>query len=459
MAIPKLMCTQHPDSTVKVTAGEEVEEALVGYIAYGCDEVMVDYEGKLTPYAQPKEIVMKAPKAGVPLGESFYITVRLPNPKLEEFDRAMLSLEAAITANYFSKKYFDKQAVRWVVLPMVEDIDTVLLVRRMLKRRYEVYKSETGVDIGDVEVIPLLEDAFVQLKVKEILGEVFRDLDGGEVRVFFGKSDSAVKHGHLASSLSLVYALSNIPRLEEELGLKIRPIIGMGSPPFRGGINNPKLSRLVAEQYAGYYTATIQSAVRYDVSIDEYYKVKDSILDLCCIKKAASHEDAIMLITEASSMYRSIVYKHVDVVTEMARFVPSTRDRVSWREYGRVLGQGERVVNMPRAIVYTATWYSLGVPPTLLDAPYLLKLVRGDRLEIVKKTLPSYFKELEYDFEFFDPATAERFISGEVVRAVLELADYLGIKTKPNPAYTALLKMPRSESNIIAMAKFRKFLG
>ncbi len=46
-----------------------------------------------------------------------------------------------------------------------------------------------------------------------------------------------------------------------------------------------------------------------------------------------------------------------------------------------------------------------------------------------------------------------------MVRAVLELADYLGTKTKPNPAYTALLKMPRSESNIIAMAKFRKFLG
>ena len=47
MYIPRLMCTQHPDSTIKVSTAEEVEEAAVAYLAYGCDEVMVDYEGKV----------------------------------------------------------------------------------------------------------------------------------------------------------------------------------------------------------------------------------------------------------------------------------------------------------------------------------------------------------------------------------------------------------------------------
>jgi len=44
------MCTQHPDSTVRVSSDQEVDEAIVAFTMYGCDEIMIDYEGKLTPY-------------------------------------------------------------------------------------------------------------------------------------------------------------------------------------------------------------------------------------------------------------------------------------------------------------------------------------------------------------------------------------------------------------------------
>ena len=459
MRVPRLMCTQHPDTTVKITAAEEVDEAIVDYTAYGCDEVMVDYEGKTTPYNQPKEVVMKAVRSGIPLGEEFYITVRLPNPKLEEFDRAMLSLEAAIVANYFSRKYADAQAVRWVVLPMVEDIDTVMLVRRMLKRKAEVYKSETGVDVGDIEVIPLIEDAFVQLEVKSIISEVFKDEKVSEVRVFLGKSDSAVKHGHLASALAIIYAMTRLKEFEAETGIRVRPILGMGSPPFRGALNNPRLAHLEVVQYSGYYTATIQSAVRYDTSIDEYLRVKESILNACCSIRSPVSDDIVPIIKEASAKYKAQLLRHVDKVVEVAGLVPSTRDRVTWKEYGRSLLDGDRVVNMPRAIVYTSTWYAMGFPPTLIDAPYLLELAKSDRLDSVLKYLPTYRRELEYDYEFFDPQTAQKYVSEELVKAAIELADYLGIGTRPSPTYLALLRMPRSEPNIIALGKYRKFLG
>lgn len=96
---------------MKITAAEEVDEAIVAFTAYGCDEVMVDYEGRTTPYSQPEEMV-KATKSELPLGDKFVITVRLPNPRIEEFDRAMLALEAAVVANYFSVKYMGVRAVR-----------------------------------------------------------------------------------------------------------------------------------------------------------------------------------------------------------------------------------------------------------------------------------------------------------------------------------------------------------
>ncbi|AEA12427.1 Phosphoenolpyruvate carboxylase [Thermoproteus uzoniensis 768-20] len=455
--VPRLMCTQHPDTTVKITAGEEVDEALVAYTAYGCEEVMVDYEGKTTPFSQPKEIVMKAYAAGVKLGEKFFITPRLPNPKLEDFDRAMLALEAAVVANYFSEKYMGTQAVKWVVLPMVEDLDTVLLVSRMLRKKVQAYREETGLDLSDIEVIPLIEDAYAQLKFESLLAEIAKERGEGPVRLFLGKSDSAVKYGHIASALAIAAVLSRA-RKAEEMGVRILPILGMGSPPFRGALNNYMLAHLEVFQYSGYHTATIQSAVRYDVSYDDYIKVKDSILNACCVSPRKV-EGVEGLIGEAAASYKALVAKYVNVLVEVARLVPSTRDRVSWKIYGRQFLTQDGAVNMPRAIVYTSAWYAMGLPPIYLDAPYVVRLAKEDKLDEVLKALPTLRKEWEYDSEFFDEEVAARYLGEEVVRTVKEAMDYMGISPRESAAYKALLRMPRSESNVIAMGKYRKFLG
>jgi len=58
---------------------------------------MSDYEGKLTPYAQPKDIVLRAYKLGIAVGEDYFITPRVPNPRLEDIDRLALSIEASIS--------------------------------------------------------------------------------------------------------------------------------------------------------------------------------------------------------------------------------------------------------------------------------------------------------------------------------------------------------------------------
>jgi len=458
--IPRLMCTQHPDATVKVTTLEEVDEALVNYTAYGCEEVMVDYEGKTTPYSQPKEIVMKALEAGIKLGTKYFITPRMPNPKLEELDKAMLTMEAAVMANYFSMRYMDTQAVRWIVLPMVEDFETLALVEKMLYRKVDAYREEMNIKMDPVDIIPLLEDAFVQLKVEAFLAEFLRNIPKkpDRIRLFLGKSDSAVRHGHLASALAIVYVLSKLSELEQKLDVRILPILGMGSPPFRGGINNPALAHLEVIQYAGYHTVTIQSAVRYDVSYEEYQRVRDTLLNACCIKPK-DVGDITHMVSEASMKYKAVIQKYTERILDVAKLIPSTRDRITWKQYGRSVISQERVVNMPRAIVYTSTWYAMGLPPIFLDAPYILELAREDKLDEVMKILPTLEREWEYDANFFDPYTARRYLGEEFVKQVEEALDYFGISNRARGTYAALLRMQRNEPNVISLGKYRKFLG
>jgi phosphoenolpyruvate carboxylase len=451
------MCTQHPDSTIKVTAEEEVDEAIAAYSVFGCDEVMSDFEGKATPYIQPRDIVVKAAKLGLPLGERFFVTPRIPNPRLEDFERAMLALEAAVLADLRAYRELGRHAVKWVILPMAEDADTVRLTADLLLRKAEAYSEK-----AEIQLVPLVEDAERQLRIADYIKAVSseyikRGLYLEEIRVFLGKSDSAVKHGHVASSLAIRLALLRINALNSEWDHRALPILGMGSPPFRGGLNNPALAELEALQYAGFATATIQSAVRYDVPYEKYLKVKSALQAPQQAPRPLpfAEEEAVGLIRRASESYRALVVKYAPNIAEVAQLIPSTRDRVSWRIYGRSIINGENVVNVPRAIVYTASWYALGLPPTFLDAPFLLEARRRGELDALLKALPALEAELRLDAEYYDRRRAEEALGPQLVRPVDELLDALGIRSeaRAEPPFAP------SAAYILAEARTRGFLG
>ncbi|MEM1532625.1 MAG: phosphoenolpyruvate carboxylase [Desulfurococcaceae archaeon] len=464
--IPKLMCTQHPDSTIKVRVEEEVDEAIVGYTIYSCGEVMVDYEGKLTPYSQPKEIVVKASKAGIPVGYDFFITPRMPNPFIEEFDRAMLALEASVLANYYSSKVLGSQAVKWIILPMVEDVDVVVFVQKIIGRKAKMLSEETGVKLDAITVVPLLEDAFIQTRAHNIVYALTKEMAeagmGDEcLRVFLGFSDSAVRYGHIASALGVKYSLSKITSLSK-LGLCIKPIIGSGSPPFRGGVNNTELVPLEVKTYKGYSTVTVQSAIRYDVPLNEYEFFRETVINGANVEPdAAIDEESLRLfIKESSESYRSFVGRILRGIEHVINLIPSTRDRISWRSYGRLVIDGEnQVINVPRAIMYTAMWYNIGLPPTLLDSPYIVKLAKKDLLDDLLKALPQLVHEWSYDSSFYDPEISAKFIGDEGVKTVNEALEYMNVDVNPNRAYVAMLKQAQTEAHVIALGKLRKFLG
>jgi phosphoenolpyruvate carboxylase len=459
MYIPRLMCTQHPDSTIKVSTAEEVEEAAVAYLAYGCDEVMVDYEGKATPYSQPRDIAAKAISLGIPLGERYFITPRIPNPRLEDFERSMLALEASVLANSYSRKVADVDAVRWIILPMVEDFETLTLVYKALDlKTRDLVELGAFRDSSAIELIPLLEDAKRQIRVKYFIKALFRTaVASGRVvenmRVFLGISDSAVRHGHIASALAVIHALQQIDALNREGEYKIWPIVGMGSPPFRGGLNNPHLAHVEALQYAGYRTATVQSAVRYDVSYAEFLRVRETLSRLHPPRGLEIKETWVEV---ASRMY-SLVDVYLPKIAEVASAIPSTRERVSWKQYGRTIEEGG--VQVPRAIVYTATWYFVGVPPTLLDAQFIAWAYKTDELDAILKALPALLDEWRYDSSFYCRKRAENVLGEDLIKKIDEALDIMGIKPEPDETYTALLNNAETQAHALALGRIRGFLG
>ncbi|MEM1620206.1 MAG: phosphoenolpyruvate carboxylase [Fervidicoccaceae archaeon] len=468
MEPPRLMCTQHPDSTVKVSTAEEVDEAIVGHTLYGCDEIMVDFEGKLTPYAQPREVVTKALELELGVGERLIVTPRVPSPTLEDVDRAFLSMEAAVMANYYSWKLAGVQATRWVILPMVEDVSQMLMVQRILDKKAKIVEEELGIDVGRVELLPLIEDATYHLKIDKMLREFYERIgllpdEERWTRVFLGISDSAVRHGHVASSLALRMALASIRSMREE-GYDVRPIVGSGSPPFRGAMNNPALVEREVEHYRGYFTVTVQSAARYDLPFDSYSTLKKILIESSRREPRplqSSEEEIAQLANEASSLYRSRVARLIERVNQISSIIPGTRERVLWRTYGRTLRCDDgRVHWVPRAIVYTAAFYTAGLPPLLLDAAFLLRALRTEMADrVLIRELPGLFDELKFEAQLFHPGVAAKNFGEDVVREAEELLDHLGIRERAGGAYALLLEEARSEPHVIALGKLRKFLG
>jgi len=56
------------------------------------------------------------------------------------------------------------------------------------------------------------------------------------MRVFIARSDPALNYGYLSGVLLALVALVRLGALEQETGVAIYPVIGVGSVPFRGGL-------------------------------------------------------------------------------------------------------------------------------------------------------------------------------------------------------------------------------
>jgi phosphoenolpyruvate carboxylase len=126
---------------------------------------------------------------------------------------------------------------------------------------------------ASIKVIPLFEDVASMLRAADIVSEYLADKRIEDQRVFLARSDTAMNFGLVSAALANKIALARLEELSDRTGVRIHPILGMGSAPFRGGLS-PLTAERVGREYPSVVTFSIQSSFKFDYSVDQ---VRDAL--------------------------------------------------------------------------------------------------------------------------------------------------------------------------------------
>ncbi len=424
MKIPRCMSTQHPDnvsapffSATAVLAGEEeIREAYYAFSHLGCDEQMWDVEGKEIDTYVVKKLLSYYPeyfRKNI-LGQDLRITLRVPNPMVEKAEaKILLETLESIPRSYDAARLFygrDVVPIFEVILPMTTSarcIDRIYyFYRDHIIGRQNVRFGENDITIAEwlgefyppsIQVIPLFEDVPNMLRVRKIMEEYLAGKKIQDQRVFLARSDTAMNFGLVSAALANKIALAQFDELSARTGVRIHPILGMGSAPFRGGLT-PGSAERVGREYPSVVTFTIQSAFKFDYPVNEVRAACEHLKGRTAGPASPMDtERALSVIERYSEAYRGRILELAPHISRMAGFVPPRRARklhIGLFGYARDLGK----IRLPRAISFTCALYSLGMPPELIAFDALSKT----DLAFVLEAYPSYRAKIEYAMGFTD---------------------------------------------------------
>ena len=193
----------------------------------------------------------------------------------------------------------------------------------------------------------------------------------------------------------------------------VHPILGAGSMPFRGHLSPPSCEGFLRE-YAGLSTATIQSAFRYDYSQDEVRHAVSILNNNLPNSKPDpiehEKETSLLAILEKSRQrYEQTLEELAPIINSIAFYVPRRRARKSHKGlfgYGRIVAG----LTLPRAIPFTASLYTIGIPPEFMGGRFL-----QDLNEEEWNTLREHYLNLESDLEL-----AAGFLSWHSINMLME---------------------------------------
>ncbi|MCL5674645.1 MAG: phosphoenolpyruvate carboxylase [Candidatus Omnitrophica bacterium] len=434
MKIPRCMSTQHPDNvnspffakTLNLGGEDEIQEAYYTFSYLDCDEQMWDCEGKEVDNFVVKKLLTKYELffREKRLGRDVFITLRVPNPTVEKAEAKILleTLESIPrsfdAANLFYKD--DIPPIFEVILPMTASYKCIDRIYRyycdfVIGKRNKPFRNgdiTIAEWIGDfkpekINVIPLFEDIEHMLDADNITRKYLQDKNVEYQRVFLARSDPAMNYGLISAVLLNKIALKRFQRLSEDIGVKIYPIVGVGSAPFRGNLK-PKTVERIAEEYPSAYTFTIQSAFKYDNPPDE---VREGIKKLQKRKTGLPQEvdekRCMEIIRKYTREYQNKLTILAPVINKIARYVPGRRKRklhIGLFGYSRNIGG----IILPRAITFTSALYSIGLPPEILG----LNALSEDDIRFIKEVYVNFEEDLRDAIKYLNPDTG--FLSKDI---------------------------------------------
>lgn len=261
-----------------------------------------------------------------------------------------------------------------------------------LKHPLLKYKQE---DIKHIELIPLFEDIETIAHSDEILVEYLEahqqkfKSKPAYMRPYVARSDPALNAGIVPTVLAIKIALSRYKKLSDRIELPLYPIIGAAALPFRGGINPRRIDAFM-DEYKGIRTTTIQSAFRYDFNkkevIEALAKLENELeKNNPRLISSSEEKELFEIMAIFSQYYRPTIEKIAPLINEIASFMPKRRERVQHTGlFGYSRGVGS--VKLPRAISFTGSLYSLGIPPELIGTGRGLKqLIMRNKIELLEK--------------------------------------------------------------------------
>lgn len=414
--IPATMATQHPDNATApywdqrkrefISVYQEIGEAVSNFKDLDVDEYMWDWEGKHADAAVIDRLFSDYFEyfSKMRLGKDKFLTFRIPNIWEEKGYNLLQAMTVILSSEDFSRDLELKNRPLFeVILPMTERADQLIHIQRLFEKLAKFKSSEFTNDYTNteyLEIIPLIESVESQLNVKELLTDYVKfhyqhfGTQPEYMRVFLAGSDSALSSGFLAGIIGNKLGLARLYEFSQKTTIPIYPIIGCGSLLFRGGLSPEKssLDRFIQE-FPGIRTATVQSAFRYDYPkaqvktaiqrlSKELPKVKPGTI------KQPDQKFLINIALQSSGFYKSTLQQIIPSMQPIFEAVPKRRDRrqhIGLLAYGRNMG-GQ---NLPRAITFTAGFYSIGIPPEFIGLGRTLNGMSETGLALLKKYYPS----------------------------------------------------------------------
>lgn len=458
--ISSTMISQHPDHGSKpywsrnafIKTGDEIKECFLSFSELNTSEYKWDWEGKYVDESVIEKLLSEYHDyfKKNSLGKEKFLTFRLPNPKVETEFRLGRAFMGILGAAGLAKKIgFHSPPLFEVILPMTESAEEMIAIQEAFKEiaslKHVLYDFG-GESLKHIEIIPLFEQVTTIIKSHHLLEKYLKlhqekfHFKPFYLRPYLARSDPALNSGLVPTVLAIKIGLSHYKEFEEKHNIKLYPIIGSASLPFRGGLT-PNTVEQFCREYGGIKTVLLQSAFRYDYEKNLVINAIKKLEKTLPLGKAVSitlseERKLINLMKVFEKYYRDTVEKIAPLINQIAFYLPKRRERVlhiGLFGYSRGVGK----VKLPRAIGFTAALYSLGIPPEIIGTGrgigYAIKTNQIERLE-------KYYLNIRQDLR-----KAGRFVQKDeltklaknsqvwnnILKDVEEIEKYLGEKSEP----------------------------